>query len=70
MSVSLLLHWVVQISISMVQLALAGSVLKISPPENFQNSQVFSVPASNSPFSARARAPGTWSRIQPIFVAL
>ena len=49
---------------SMVREALEKSVTWALPPVSFQMSQVSTVPNSSSPRSARARTPGTFSRIQ------
>ena len=56
-------------SISIVRLALVTSVTwtpPFGPPVRFQITHVSGVPKSRSPASARARAPGTLSRIQRI----
>ena len=52
-------HACVRRFISDVRLALVTSVACTAPPVSFHSSQVSTVPAASSPFSARARAPGT-----------
>ena len=54
---------------SIVREALLTSVTCCVPPVSFQTSQVSTVPNASSPASARARAPGTLSRIQRILLA-
>ena len=54
---------------SIVREAFVISVTKTRPPVSFQMSHVSIVPKASSPRSARARAPGTLSRIQRILVA-
>ena len=61
-------HWRVCRSSSRVREALLWSVAWTAPPVNCQISQLSMVPNASSPASARARAPGTWSRIQAILV--
>ena len=48
--------------------AFDASVACTRPPVSFQRSHESTVPNASSPRSARARAPGTASRSQPIFV--
>ena len=55
---------------SIVREALLTSVTCSSPRVRRQMSHVSTVPNISLPFSARARAPGTLSRIHLIFVAL
>jgi len=56
--------------ISIVRDALETSVACTRPPVSCQMSHASMVPAANSPRSARARACGTWSRIQANLDAL
>ena len=53
---------------SIVRDALLTSVTCVAPPVSFQTSQVSTVPNASSPASARARAPGTLSRIHATLV--
>ena len=53
-----------------VRAALETSVAWTRPPVSCQSSQVSTVPKASSPFSARRRAPGTWSRSHASFVPL
>ena len=53
---------------SIVREALLTSVTWRAPPVSFQTSQVSTVPNASLPASARARAPGTLSRIQRILL--
>ena len=50
--------------------ALDTSVTWTLPPVRFQTSHESTVPKRSSPFSALSLAPGTFSRIQRIFVPL
>ena len=52
--------WVCRLN-SSVREALLASVACTRPPVRFQTSQLSIVPKASSPFSARARAPGTLS---------
>src|SRR5258706_1600611 len=63
-------HSPVLMSNSIVREAFDGSVTCVRLPVSCQMSQVSTVPKASSPRSARARAPGTWSRIQAILVPL
>ena len=54
---------------SMVRLALEGSVTWAFPPVSRQARKVSMVPKASSPFWARALAPFTWSRSQASLVA-
>ena len=54
---------------SIVRDALLTSVTCTLPPVSFQISQLSMVPNASSPAAARARAPGTLSRIQRILLA-
>ena len=54
---------------SIVRLALDGSVTWALPPVSRQARKVSMVPKASSPFAARARAPFTWSRSQRSLVA-
>ncbi len=49
--------------------ALVASVTNRRPPVRCQIMKLSTVPADNSPASARRRASGMWSRIQEILVA-
>ena len=49
---------------SIVRDALVTSVMCVAPLVSCQTSQLSMVPKASSPASARARAPGTLSRIQ------
>jgi hypothetical protein len=51
-----------------VREALVASVAWDWPPVSFHSSQVSMVPKASSPFSARARAPGTLSSSQASLV--
>ena len=55
---------------SSVREALLTSVTCVRLPVRFQMSQLSTVPKASSPRSARARAPGTFSSSQAIFVPL
>ena len=54
---------------SIVRDALLTSVMWRARPVSFQTSQESTVPNASLPASARARAPGTLSRIQRILLA-
>ena len=54
---------------SIVRLALDGSVTWAFPPVSLQARNVSMVPKATSPFPARLRAPFTWSRSQRSLVA-
>ena len=59
----------VWMSKSIVREAFEASVMWSRPPESRHASHESTVPKQSSPRSARARAPGTLSRIQRILVA-
>ena len=62
-------HWPVAMSHNRVRAALVASVAWTAPPVRRQSRKLSTVPKASSPASARARAPSTLSRIQPILVA-
>ena len=63
-------HCCLWMSYISVREALLTSVAWVRSSDRFHNSQLSMVPNSNSPRSARLRAPGTWSRIHLTLVPL
>ena len=62
-------HWPSWMFRSWVREALVASVASTLPPVSRHSRKLSTVPQASSPASARARAPGTLSRIQAILVA-